>query len=417
MNFSETSTIARKFRESGYQIVDFPAKADVYVINTCSVTEKAEKKCRNIIRKAIKTSPDAKIVVVGCYSQLRASQLASIKGVDIVLGSREKFQVLHYLKEYNHRDDVTVEVGNIAADYHFVPSYSENDRTRTFLKIQDGCDYHCAYCTVPLARGRSRNPAVVEVVSEAKKIAQTGVQEIVLTGVNVGDFGKSTGESFLQLISELEQIAGIARIRLSSIEPNLLNDRIIDFVALSEKFMPHFHLPLQSGADKVLKKMRRRYDGKLFAERIEKIRNTLPLAFIGVDVIVGFPGETDNDFSTTYHFLHDLDISYLHVFPYSDRPGTTSFAMADKTKASQIKERAEKLTELSNQKNKQFYQKNIGQKASVLFEEPKNSNRIGGFTENYLRVESLKNLEITHRILPVSLNKILPSGAFEAGFL
>ncbi len=324
LNFSETSTIGRLFEDAGFAKVDFIDSPDVYVINTCSVTENADKKCKQLVKKALAVNPDAFIAIIGCYAQLKPKEIAAIQGVDLVLGANEKFNILQHLDSIEKTSIAKIENTEIKQTKTFIPSYSVGDRTRSFLKIQDGCDYFCSFCTIPLARGFSRSNTIAQTVETAREVALTGVKEVVLTGVNIGDFGSGTDENFYQLLQQLDKIESIERFRISSIEPNLLSDEIIEFVAKSQRIVPHFHIPLQSGSDKILKLMRRRYERKLYSDRVQKIKSLMPDTCIGVDVIVGFPGETDEDFIETYNFLQSIDISYLHVFTYSERANTTA---------------------------------------------------------------------------------------------
>ncbi|MDP4687800.1 MAG: tRNA (N(6)-L-threonylcarbamoyladenosine(37)-C(2))-methylthiotransferase MtaB, partial [Salibacteraceae bacterium] len=368
LNFSETSTIARLFEQGGYAKVDFDDRPDIYIINTCSVTDHADKKCRNLVRRAKSKNPDAFIAVVGCYAQLKPEEIANIEGVNVVLGANEKFNILAYLDKQPENGKAHIENGHIKEVKEFIPSYSANDRTRTFLKVQDGCDYFCSFCTIPLARGRSRNQTVAETVKVAQEVAETGVKEVVLTGVNIGDFGQGKSESFLELITALDEVAGIDRFRISSIEPNLLNDEIIDFVSTSKRFVPHFHIPLQSGSDAMLQNMRRRYLTPLYRERIERIKAKMPNACIGVDVIVGFPGETDEEFMKTVEFIKSLDVSYLHVFTYSERANTTALRIDEVIPMQVRQERNKTLTNLSLKKKRAFYETQVGSTHPVLWE-------------------------------------------------
>jgi threonylcarbamoyladenosine tRNA methylthiotransferase MtaB len=398
LNYSETSSIQRLFEDKGFFINEFEEAADVYVINTCSVTDFADQKCRQTVRRALRQNPDAYVVVVGCYAQLKPQEIANIEGVDLVLGAGEKFKITDYIDTLTKSQGKgMVAAGEIREVNTFHNAFSFGDRTRSFLKVQDGCDYKCAFCTIPLARGRSRSDTVENVVANAEKIAQMGVKEIVLTGVNIGDFGNGTEviegmkpkkeALFVDLIQELDKIAGIERIRISSIEPNLLTDEIIDFVATSQRFMPHFHVPLQSGNDKQLQQMRRRYKRDLYRSRVEKIKSVMPHACIGVDVIVGFPNETQEDFMETHRFLSDLDISYLHVFTYSERPNTAAIEMTEGVVPMHMRrERNEMLRILSEKKRRAFYQQFLGQNRAVLFENHKNPALITGFTDNYIKI-------------------------------
>ncbi len=408
LNFSETSTIARHLQEEGFIRVDFSHGADIYVINTCSVTETAEKKCRYTINKALKINPQAFIVVTGCFAQLKPENIVNIKGVDLVLGSNEKLDMSFYLGSLQKHEKAEIHAGNIAQDKRFMPSWSSGDRTRTFLKVQDGCDYFCTYCTIPLARGRSRNATITETVQQAHEAAQAGAKEIILTGVNIGDFGKSTGESFFDLIKALEKVEKIERFRISSIEPNLLSEDIIRFVAESPKMMPHFHLPLQSGSDQILKLMKRKYNTDLFKKRVNTIRSLVPHAFIGVDVITGVKGETDEAFEETRKFLETLDVSQLHVFTYSERPDTQALKIDHSVPSKERKHRSAVLHEISNHKTRKFYQQFEGNEAFVLFEEQANNGMMHGFTENYIRVECPFTQVLANRIVKVKLKNISP---------
>ena len=387
LNFSETSTIMRQLIEAGAHEAVRGEKADICVINTCSVTEVADKKCRQAIHRIVRENPDAYIVVTGCYGQLQPGTVADIPGVDIVLGQDRKGSVLENLNglcKREHGISLTVGTNDIKT---FVPSCSRGDRTRFFLKVQDGCDYYCTYCTVPYARGHSRNASVETLVEQARKAGQEGGREIVITGVNIGDFGKTTGQKFIDLIRELDKVDEIARYRISSIEPNLLTDEVIDFVAASRAFMPHVHIPLQSGSDEVLKLMHRRYERSLFADKVARIKSVMPHAFIGVDVIVGMRGETDELFEDAYRFIEGLDISQLHVFSYSERPGTAALRIPYKVSPQCKHERSQRLLELSDRKTGAFYESHIGQEATVLVERPKRGMPAHGFTDNYIRVE------------------------------
>lgn len=411
LNYSETSTIARQFTEAGYSKVEFTDNADVYVINTCSVTENADKKCRHLVSRTRRQTPDAKIVVIGCYAQLQPEEIAGFEGVDLVLGAKEKFKVLDYVN--------TLPTGNAHAEIHscaiddvdfYTSAYSFGDRTRTFLKVQDGCDYGCTFCTIPLARGRSRSPRIENVVRQAQEIAQTEVKEVVLTGVNIGDFGKGesgarkSDEHFINLIQALDDVEGIGRYRISSIEPNLLSNEIIEFVAGSKRFMPHFHIPLQSGSNKLLKQMRRRYLRELYADRVTHIKQLMPHCCIGVDVIVGFPGETDEDFMETYQFLNELDVSYFHVFTYSERPDTLAIDMDGVVPMHVRKKRNEMLRILSDKKRRVFYEQQIGQSREALFEGDVTADGyMHGFTDNYVKVKRPFNADAINTIETVTL--------------
>jgi threonylcarbamoyladenosine tRNA methylthiotransferase MtaB len=388
LNFSETSTIARDFEEAGYAKVKFDEFPDIFVINTCSVTENADKKCRQLVKKARKINPESYIAIIGCYAQLKPEEIAQIEGVNIVLGANEKFNIVKHIEELDSPEDKAVSYGKIKEVKEFVPSFSFGDRTRSFLKIQDGCDYFCTFCTIPLARGKSRNASIAETVKEAEKIATTNIKEVVLTGVNIGDFGQGGEENFFGLIQELDQIKGIDRFRISSIEPNLLSNEIIDFCLKgARKFVPHFHIPLQSGSDELLKKMRRKYLSALYVDRVEQIKSINPDACIGVDVIVGFPGESDEEFMMTYNFLKELDISYLHVFTYSERANTTANKMDEVVPMHVRKDRSKMLHILSDKKKRAFYASQIGKEGTVLWESENHDGWMHGFTENYIKVK------------------------------
>ncbi len=410
LNFAETSTIARSFPEDQYEVVKPGAKADIYVINTCSVTDIADRKCRQAIRKFNHQSPDAVIAVLGCYAQLNPDEISSIPGVDIVLGTNEKYNLASFLSDARKRELPEIHSCDLSGNDHYFPSFSSGDRTRSFLKVQDGCDYKCSYCTIPFARGKSRNQDIASIVKEAELIARNGTKEIVLTGVNIGDFGKTTGESFVSLLRELTAVEGIDRYRISSIEPNLLTDEIIELAAGSRKILPHFHIPLQSGSDKVLGLMRRRYKRQQFEDRIMKIRNLMPVAGIGADVIVGFPGESDDDFSDTYNFLENMPLSYLHVFNFSERPGTPAQNMKGKVPFKVREERSRKLIRLSEEKHTKFSIINTGASAEVLFEHTRSEGMISGFTENYLRTELPWDPGLAGAIRRVRLTGISGSG-------
>jgi threonylcarbamoyladenosine tRNA methylthiotransferase MtaB len=406
LNFSETSTIARSLMEDGYQKVAFQASADVYVINTCSVTDHADRKCKKVVKEALRHNPNAFVAVIGCYAQLKPQEIAKIPGVDVVLGAAEKFNINAYIGDGFKKEQAIVHEGKIkeVLDYH--ASYSIGDRTRTFLKIQDGCDYFCAFCTIPLARGKSRSDTIENVVKQAHEIVDQGIKEIVLTGVNTGDFGVQTGETFFGLLQALEEVEGLKRIRISSIEPNLLSNEIIDFAASSTKIVPHFHIPLQSGSDDILKAMRRKYDRALYASRIQHIKEKMPNACIGVDVIVGFPGETDEEFLKTYQFLNELNISYLHVFPYSERSNTTANKMPGKVLLRNRNERVQQLQILSEKKKRFFYESQLGSTQSVLWEAENNANCLFGFTENYVKVKTTYDPMLINEITKVELQSI-----------
>lgn len=388
LNFAETSAIGRQLAQVGVRRAREGETADICVINTCSVTELADKKCRQAVRKLIKENPGAYVIVTGCYAQLKPEDIAGIDGVDIVLGSEQKLDVVAYLDELKKKDKGVVHTSKTNHIKSFVPSCSQDDRTRYFLKVQDGCDYFCSFCTIPFARGRSRNGTIASMVEQAREVAAKGGKEIVLTGVNIGDFGKTTGESFFDLIKALDNVEGIERYRISSIEPNLLTDEIIEFVAASKRFAPHFHIPLQSGSDEVLKLMRRRYDTTLFRHKVEKIKSTMPDAFIGVDVIVGTRGETDEYFEEARLFLESLDFSQLHVFTYSERPNTQALKIDHEVDPKTKHARCKVLLDLSDRKLHEFYQSQKGTNRKVLFEHTQHDNVMYGFTENYIKVET-----------------------------
>lgn len=404
LNFSETSTIGRMLKEAGVRTVRKGEKADICVVNTCSVTEVADKKCRQAIHRLVRNHPDAFVVVIGCYAQLKPEIVASIEGVDVVLGAEQKGNLLKYLGGLKKRVKGETVVSPLKDIRSFAPSCSHGDRTRYFLKVQDGCDYFCSYCTIPFARGRSRNGCIKDLVAQARQAVEEGGKEIVITGVNIGDFGKSTGETFLDLIKELDKVEGIERYRISSIEPNLLTDEIIEFVSHSRSFMPHFHIPLQSGCDEVLKLMRRRYDTVLFAHKIQKIKKIMPHAFIGVDVIVGARGETEEFFNQTYDFLKGLDIAQLHVFSYSERPGTQALKIEYSVSPEEKHRRSQLLLDLSEKKTRAFYECHIGKEAVVLMEKSKPGTPMHGFTDNYVRVEVPRNEKLDNCLLKVRMS-------------
>jgi threonylcarbamoyladenosine tRNA methylthiotransferase MtaB len=407
LNFSETSTIARLFEDAGFAKVDFEDTPDVYVINTCSVTDNADKKCKQLVKKALKTNPNAFVTIVGCYAQLKPEEIGKIPGVDLVLGANEKFDIITYIENTDKKEEATVAYKNIKETKSFVPSFSYGDRTRSFLKVQDGCDYFCTFCTIPLARGKSRNASIAETVAEAEKIAQTDVKEVVLTGVNIGDFGQGEGENFYQLIQELDKIEGIDRYRISSIEPNLLSNEIIDFcLTKSLHFVPHFHIPLQVGNDRILKAMRRKYERSLYAERVTQIKSLRKDCCIGVDVIVGFPGETDEEFLDSYNFLQSLDISYLHVFTYSERANTSAPKLGETIPMEKRKERSKMLHILSDKKKRAFYEENVGSERTVLFEAEEEEGMMFGFTENYVKVKTPFDASLVNQFRNVKLTAI-----------
>lgn len=410
LNFAETSTMSRTFPPDKFLRVPANSKADIYVINTCTVTDAADKKCRQAIRKFINLSPDAFIAVVGCYAQLNPDAISSIPGVDLVLGTNEKFDISEYLVSTEKKSSAEVHSCNVSDSGKFYQSSSIGDRTRSFLKVQDGCDYHCSYCTIPSARGKSRNPEISSVIREARQIASGGVKEIVLTGVNTGDFGKTTGESFPELLKALIDVDGVERYRISSIEPNLLTDEIIGLAASGKKIMPHFHIPLQSGSDKILGLMRRRYKRDVFAGRVNRIKEMIPLAGIGADVIVGFPGETADDFNDTYEFIKTLPLSYLHVFPFSARPGTPASALKGMVSYQEKMRRSKLLLDLSAEMHTAFCKSNTSLETNILFESAKSGGMISGFTPNYLRVEFPWTASLAGTIRKARLEDIAPDG-------
>ena len=414
LNFSETSTIARDFVKYGFEKVKFDSAADFYVINTCSVTENADKEAKKLIRKAKRISPDSKIAVIGCFAQLQPDSIAKLNGVDIVLGANDKFDLIKYLNETKVEMSTKVIRSDIDEVNSFKPSYSMDERTRSYLKVQDGCDYTCSFCTIPLARGKSRSGTISDTIKAAKDIAKSGNKEIVLTGVNIGDFGKGNDESFIDLIKELDSINEINRIRISSIEPNLLTDEIIEFCNFSKKFMPHFHIPLQSGSDKILKAMRRRYDKKVYQNRIKKIKDINQDTCIGVDVIVGFPGESDEDFLETYNFLIDLDITYLHVFSYSERADTYAIKLDEKVSKSDKAKRSKMLHILSEKKKHSFYNNFINKKRPILFEGLKNGFLVG-HTDNYIK--TLVKIPVSYNNKIVDINLMENKGNHMVGYI
>ena len=403
LNFSETSTIGKTLKEAGVRTARRGEKADICVINTCSVTEVADKKCRQAIHRLVKNHPGAFVVVTGCYAQLKPEQVAAIEGVDVVLGAEEKGRLMDYLGDLQKHEKGEAVTSAFKDIRSFAPSCSRGDRTRYFLKVQDGCDYFCSYCTIPFARGRSRNGRIEDIVAQARQAAEEGGKEIVITGVNIGDFGKTTGESFFDLVKALDQVEGIERYRISSIEPNLLTDEIIEYVAQSHAFMPHFHIPLQAGSDEVLKLMHRRYDTSFFAQKIARVRELLPDAFIGVDVIVGTRGESEELFSKAYEFIKGLDISQLHVFSYSERPGTQALKIDGAVSPAEKHRRSQLLIALSEEKRLAFYERFIDREAVVLFEKPRPGMPMGGFTSNYIRVETVPKSDYVNRLVRVRL--------------
>ncbi|MEQ8684702.1 MAG: tRNA (N(6)-L-threonylcarbamoyladenosine(37)-C(2))-methylthiotransferase MtaB [Imperialibacter sp.] len=416
LNYSETSTIARMFENRGYLKVDFSDSPDIFVINTCSVTENADKKCRKVVQEAKKISPDSYVTIVGCYAQLKPVEISEIPGVDAVLGAAEKFQLIDYLDGFEKKEKPKVFASEIKEAKRFNHSYSYGDRTRTFLKVQDGCNYGCAFCTIPLARGKSRSDSIANIVDAARKIADTEVKEVVLTGVNIGDFGIQDGrrvEKFLDLVKALDEVEGINRFRISSIEPNLLTKEIINFVSKSKRFVPHFHIPLQSGSNKILQRMNRRYLRELYAERVATIKRLMPHCCIGVDVIVGFPGETEEDFLETYQFLNELDISYLHVFTYSERANTDAIEMDGVVPMKDRNKRSKMLRSLSEKKRRKFYEENLGGQFTVLFEEDVEDGVMHGFTENYIRVAAKYDPILINETKKVELREINNRGVVE----
>ena len=404
LNFSETATISRDFIRHGFEKVDYRDEADIYVLNTCSVTENADRKARKLIRQAKRRNPNSSIAVIGCYAQLKPETIAEIDGVDLVLGAEEKFNLLNHLDTLDLNNGTRVIKSDINHVHTFTSSYSSGERTRSFLKVQDGCDYTCSFCTIPFARGKSRSDTIANTMKVAQEVAATDAREIVLTGVNIGDFGKGTTETFFDLIQELDQLEGIDRIRISSIEPNLLTDEIIEFCAASQKFMPHFHVPLQSGSDKILGAMRRRYKRTLYENSVAKIKQCIPDACIGVDVIVGFPGETDDDFLDTYNFLNELDISYLHVFTYSERPNTDALEIGAVVSKGDRAYRSKMLHILSDKKRRFFHEQFIGQERPVLFESVKNG-KIMGHTDNYIQVQVNGEIDLINTINNILLSE------------
>ncbi len=423
LNFSETSTIARSFENDGYQRVEFNEFADIYVINTCSVTENADKRFKSIVKQAQKVNEDAFIIGIGCYAQLQPEELAAVNGVDLVLGATEKFKVTQYINDLSKNEQGEVHSCEIDDADFYVGSYSIGDRTRAFLKVQDGCDYKCTYCTIPLARGISRSDTLENVLTNAAEIAAKDIKEIVLTGVNIGDYGKGEfgnkkhEHTFLDLVKALDQVEGIERLRISSIEPNLLKNETIEFVAESNCFVPHFHIPLQSGSNELLKLMRRRYLRELYVDRVQQIKYKMPDACIGVDVIVGFPGETDELFLETYQFLNELDISYLHVFTYSERPNTLAAEMDAVVSKAKRKKRSKLLRGLSAKKRRAFYESQLGKTKTVLFEGENKEGYIHGFTENYVKVKYPWNPNLVNQLLSVKLEAIDETGMVNAKLL
>ena len=419
LNFSETSTIARLFEGAGFAKVEFDDNPDIYVINTCSVTENADKKCKQLVKKALKINPNAFVAIIGCFAQLKPVEIGQIPGVDLVLGANEKFNILEHLEEVDKKNDAAkVDFENIKNTKEFVPAFSYGDRTRSFLKVQDGCDYFCTFCTIPLARGKSRNATIKQTITEAKKIAELEIKEVVLTGVNIGDFGQGSDENFFELVKELDKVEGIDRFRISSIEPNLLSNEIIDFtLSDSKRFVPHFHIPLQSGSDRVLEAMRRKYRKDLYAERVKQIKSIRPDCCIGVDVIIGFPGETNEEFMETVDFLKDIDISYLHVFTYSERANTGAPKLGEAVPMNVRKERSKMLHILSDKKKRAFYEQNIGSERTVLFEHEEDNGVMYGFTENYVKVKTAYNEALANTFQKDKLTEIDRDGIVKVEML
>ena len=423
LNFSETSTIARSLVKEGFERVDFEEKADMYVINTCSVTENADKKFKTIVKQAQKSNPQAYIAAIGCYAQLKPEELIVVDGVDLVLGATEKFNIADYVNDLSKNEMGEVHSCEIQEADFYVGSYAIGDRTRAFLKVQDGCDYKCTYCTIPLARGISRSDSLENVLRNAKEIAEQGIKEIVLTGVNIGDYGKGEfgnkkhEHTFLDLVKALDKVDGIHRLRISSIEPNLLKNETIDFVSQSDCFVPHFHIPLQSGSDELLKLMKRRYLTNLYVDRVQKIKQVIPNCCIGVDVIVGFPGETDAHFLETYHFLNDLDISYLHVFTYSERDNTEAASMEGVVPKNVRNKRSKMLRALSVKKRRAFYESQLGEELEVLFEDGNKEGYIHGFTENYVKVKTPWNPHLVNTLHKIKLKEIAEDGIVTMEFV
>jgi threonylcarbamoyladenosine tRNA methylthiotransferase MtaB len=423
LNFSETSTIARSCENEGYEKVEFKEHADIYVLNTCSVTENADKECKRLVRQVLKVNPEAFVVIIGCFAQLKPEEIATYDGVDLVLGATEKFKLSSYLKDLSKQDVAEIHSCEIVEANFFEGAYSIGDRTRAFLKVQDGCDYKCTYCTIPLARGISRSDELNNVLKNAKEISERDIKEIVLTGVNIGDYGKGEfgnkkhEHTFLELVQALDKVQGISRLRISSIEPNLLKDETIDFVSESDVFVPHFHIPLQSGSDELLKKMKRRYLTGLYTERVARIKEKMPDACIGVDVIVGFPGETEELFQKTYELLNKLDISYLHVFTYSERANTEAAVMDNVIDKGVRNQRSKMLRILSAKKKRVFYENNIGSTRTVLFEHENKNGFIQGFTENYVKVKVEYDPGLRNQIVKVKLNDFDEDGTILAELL
>ncbi|MEM8900215.1 MAG: tRNA (N(6)-L-threonylcarbamoyladenosine(37)-C(2))-methylthiotransferase MtaB [Bacteroidota bacterium] len=413
LNFSETSTIGRQFLDAGFQKKEFHEAADVYVINTCSVTEQANKKCRKIIKQALKQNEDGYVIIMGCYAQLKPTEISEIPGVDMVVGAGDKFRILELIEDFQKTDNPCVFNDAIKEVNDFHSSYSIGDRTRSFLKIQDGCDYKCSFCTIPLARGKSRSDSLENILENARELAQSGIKEVVLTGVNIGDYGKDQPGTFLDVIKALDEVEGIERFRISSIEPNLLSNEIISFVAQSKRFMPHFHIPLQSGNNEMLGKMRRRYRRELYVDRVNQIKTLMPNACIGVDVIVGFHGETDAHFQDTYTFLNELEVSYLHVFTYSERENTHAIGMEGAIPMHTRRERSQMLRMLSEKKKRYFYEPFAGSTRPVLWEGKETDGMIEGFTDNYIKVKVPYHEALTNTISSITLQEVNAEGVMQ----
>lgn len=423
LNFSETSTIARNLVQGGYQTVEFDQKADVYVINTCSVTQNADNECKRIVKKALKANPEGFVVVVGCYAQLKPEEIAELPGVDLVLGAKEKFNIVSFLSSLDKADQAQVHSCEIEEADFYESAYSIGDRTRAFLKVQDGCDYVCTYCTIPLARGISRSDSVENILNKAQEISDQGIQEIVLTGVNIGDYGKGEfgnkkhENTFMELCERLDAETSVHRLRISSIEPNLLKNELIAFTSTSQRFVPHFHIPLQSGSDNILKKMKRRYLTGLYKERVARIKEVMPHACIGVDVIVGFPGETHEEFLKTYNFLNELDISYLHVFTYSERDDTEAIHFDGVVPISERKKRNKMLRILSEKKRMAFYKSQLGSTRKVVWESDNKNGMMHGFTENYVKVQTPYDESLINQLMEVELVMLNPDGIVDVQLL
>jgi threonylcarbamoyladenosine tRNA methylthiotransferase MtaB len=417
LNFSESSSMARKFEDMGFERVDYKEIADVYVVNSCSVTAESDKKSRHMIRTALKRNSEAVMMVTGCYAQLRSEEVASIEGVDYVLGSGEKLDITSYINDLHKNEVPLVKITEHRKIKNFFSSYSYGDRTRTFLKVQDGCNYFCTYCTIPMARGVSRNDTIANTITEAETVVARGIKEIILTGVNIGDFGRSTGENFFDLVKALDEVEGLERIRISSVEPNLLSDEIIEFVARSKRFMPHFHIPLQAGSNEVLELMKRKYKREVFAHRVALIKSLMPDAFIGVDVIAGTNGETKDYFQDSYNFVVEQDISQLHVFPYSERPGTFALNIPHVVPVPERKERVQRYIGLSERKHSMFYQSQLGTTRKVLFEHQNKHDRMFGWTENYVRVEAQWDEALVNTIVDFKLETINTEGHVEGSIV